>query len=403
MDRPTPRLATVLLALALLVAVPAAPATAAPESPWPAPGTDLHRVLAGVSRQASQAGFLLGRPRPAPRPSPTAAAAPQPADGNPLATAAWANGCGPSEVVCRAWAHSSGSTRALLGRIATRPRALWFGHWFGTGEVALRIRHYIDAAQAGDTSRIVHLAIFRLWPRQESARHSPLSASEQGAYRAWIDQAAAGIGASPVAIVLEPDLGIAAYDSADPRVRLGLARYAARRLAALPHAAVYLDGSSADWLTVERSAAMLKEAGVQYVRGFALGATHYSPLGAEVDYGTRVAQQLARIGVPGRHFVVDTADNGRGFTWPQYWHKHPHGDFDNAEPCRDRAESVCDTLGVPPTHDVAEARWGLDPGQLAEAADLVDGYLWFGRPWLYRQAAPYRQDRALQVARTTPY
>jgi endoglucanase len=33
----------------------------------------------------------------------------------------------------------------------------------------------------------------------------------------------------------------------------------------------------------------------------------------------------------------------------------------------------------------------------------VDGYLWFGRPWLYMQADPFVMTRALQLARTTPY
>jgi endoglucanase len=89
--------------------------------------------------------------------------------------------------------------------------------------------------------------------------------------------------------------------------------------------------------------------------------------------------------------VIDTADNGQAFTWSQYYAKHPRGDFDNAETCRTRIETQCDTLGIPPTPNTGGA------------ADVVDAYLWFGRPWLYRQASPFRLDRALAVARTTPY
>ena len=37
------------------------------------------------------------------------------------------------------------------------------------------------------------------------------------------------------------------------------------------------------------------------------------------------------------------------------------------------------------------------------AERFVDAYLWFGRPWLYNQAAPFLMDRALDLARTTPY
>jgi hypothetical protein len=37
------------------------------------------------------------------------------------------------------------------------------------------------------------------------------------------------------------------------------------------------------------------------------------------------------------------------------------------------------------------------------AAEHVDGFVWFGRPWLYRQADPFVMKRALTMARTTPW
>ena len=43
------------------------------------------------------------------------------------------------------------------------------------------------------------------------------------------------------------------------------------------------------------------------------------------------------------------------------------------------------------------------PGYRAWAEAHVDGYLWFGRPWLSMQADPFVMKRALQLARTTPY
>ena len=61
------------------------------------------------------------------------------------------------------------------------------------------------------------------------------------------------------------------------------------------------------------------------------------------------------------------------------------------------------TLGIPPTVDVAAPQWGLTRSQRAAARRHVDGYLWFGRPWLFRQASPYLLDRTLTVASTTPY
>ncbi|RYP87793.1 hypothetical protein EKO23_05260 [Nocardioides guangzhouensis] len=61
------------------------------------------------------------------------------------------------------------------------------------------------------------------------------------------------------------------------------------------------------------------------------------------------------------------------------------------------------TLGIPPTADVANARWGLSATNRARAPAHVDGYLWFGRPWLCMQADTFVMSRALAMARTTPY
>ena len=112
---------------------------------------------------------------------------------------------------------------------------------------------------------------------------------------------------------------------------------------------------------------------------------------------------MAAAGLPVKRAVIDTADNARGFTWLQYWAAHPRGDFDDAETCRDSDDRRCVTLGVPPTTDVGSAAWGLDSGSRAVAVEHVDAYLWFGRPWLHRQASPFKLRRTLQVARTSPY
>jgi hypothetical protein len=59
---------------------------------------------------------------------------------------------------------------------------------------------------------------------------------------------------------------------------------------------------------------------------------------------------------------------------------------------------------VPPTTDVADQP-GLDltARQRTDALRYVDAYLWFGRPWLIRQASPFSLSRSLEVARSTPF
>lgn len=338
----------------------------------------------------------LAAPPPQPRPVDTTAGG---MTTNPLAEGPWVV-AGFDDVLWKKYRSAGGSTRSLLARTATQPRMVWFGHWFGTGEVRGRISKYLAEARDQHPRGIAQMALFRLWPREESARHSALSGRERDEYRAWYREVARGIGDSRVSIVLEPDMGIAAYQSPDASARLALVRYAAELLGQLPNASVYIDAASADWLSTSEKVRMLDAAGIEYVRGYALGATHYPRLSEEVEASADISRALAAAGLPGKHAVIDTADNGVGFTWLQY---RGRGDFDNAHPCRSSGDSVCNTLGVPPTSDVANERWPLTSEQRAIAREYVDGYAWFGRPWLYRQAWPFVMDRALQVARSTPF
>jgi hypothetical protein len=123
----------------------------------------------------------------------------------------------------------------------------------------------------------------------------------------------------------------------------------------------------------------------------------------EVSYGVQLVDALRSAGLGEKHFVIDTADNGRPFTFADYYAKHPRGNFDNAETCASSAEERCDTLGHVPTWDTGVDGLGLTDLQKQQAATYVDGYLWFGRPWLVNQASPFSLERTLQVARSTPY
>lgn len=321
---------------------------------------------------------------------------------NPLAARPWGVYTGSADGVYPAWEQATGVDKELLAKVALRSRVRWMGTWIPAGQITEKVQQYVAQAQAGDPDVVVPMAIFRAWPHGEGAKRQPITAQQQRDYRDWIDRAAAGIGSARVAMVLEPDLAVG-LTGWRPAVRLRLASYAASVFSALPNTAVYLDAGDADWLSVSRAAAMLLKAGVAEVRGFALGATHYGSLASEIDYGRQLVDALARAGAGTKHFVVDTADNGRPFTYAQYYAAHPHGDFDAAQACKTARQSRCVTLGVPPTWRVASSAWGLSAPLRRAAAQDADGYLWFGRPWLYRQAAPYLQNRTLQVARTTPY
>jgi hypothetical protein len=307
---------------------------------------------------------------------------------NPL-VGPWGVYAGPRDSSYVAWQKATGTNKTLLAKIARRPKMQWFGGWIPTSAITAKMQDHIKKSQNGDPEALTQMAIFREFIGGEGKRNNPITSAQQSAYRGWVDAAARGIGSAPVAMVLEPDLAVG-LKGWRPDVRLAMVRYAAQKFSALPRTTVYLDAGDGDWLKIPAAVDMLKKAGVAYTRGFALGATHYASTSLQLTYGRQLVSALKSAGVPDRHFVVDTADNGRGFTWLQHKAAYPHGDFDTAPVCRTTTQLRCVTLGIVPTTNTG------DPAN-------ADAYLWFGRAWLYKQADPFVLSRALGMARTTPY
>jgi endoglucanase len=315
---------------------------------------------------------------------------------NPLAGLRWGLYTSHDEVY-PAYQAARGENRRLLGMIALQPRVRWFGDWYGDPEAAAR--EYIQNSTGGRADVLSQLAVFRLDPWEGAACQGLPTAAQQASYKQWIDAFAAGIGSARVALILQPDLPFEMCVPHHSQMPMQLVSYAARVFSALPHTSVYIDAGAADWPTVPEAVSMLRAAGVRYTRGFALNGTHYDSTQHEIMFGQKIVRALTAGRIPGRHFVINTSDNGRPFTYQQY-----HGpNFDNAAVCRTRASQRCVTLGIPPTTNVASPKWGLSAQARRVAGRLVDAYLWFGRPWLDNQADPFDLQRSLQLARTTPF
>jgi hypothetical protein len=318
---------------------------------------------------------------------------------NPLTDRAWGVYRGPLEHSWHAYRTASGRERALLAKIALRPKATWFGQWLRTDRLARNISDYIGNSQHGDPNALVQMAIFAMQPwEQEACERLPTDA-EKARYRLWIDQAAAAIGSAHVALVLQPDapFALCAPDGGD--VPLELLRYATERFAGQPNTSVYIEAGAADWLRDDPAKALriLVPAGIQSARGFALNTTHYDSTARQVRFAAAISKALAARGIPGKYAVINTAANGRPFRGYQV------PDFAKAPACADLDDRRCVTLGIPPTSDVADPAWGLGAADAVAAAEYVDGFLWFGRPWLFNQASGWDHQRALTIARTTPY
>lgn len=327
-------------------------------------------------------------------------------DANPLAGHPWGVARSSSDLAWVAYQEQHGRKRQLLGRIALQPTNRWFGAWVADGDIRQRVRDYVETSTGGDPDTVAMLTVFRMVPwEQDACRRLPTRA-EKASYKRWIRRFASAIGDEQrAAVVLQPDGPFALCAPGGSRVLSRMVAYAAERLSRLDRTTTYVEIGSAGWnhLDPANAVRLLTRSGIEHVRGFHLNTTHYESTARQVRFGAEVVDALAAAGYPGKHFTVDTAENGRPFTWQWFADHHPHGVFNNAPACRTRQQHHCVTLGIPPTSDVAAERWHLPADVRELAREHVDGYLWAGRPWLDTQAAPLVLARALGMARTTPF
>lgn len=324
---------------------------------------------------------------------------------NPLANRPWGVYKGDQEQAWPPYQSATGHRKKLLAKIALRPKAKWYGAWISPQDIGAKVRDYIKTSLAGHPRALVQMTIFRVQPwEQEATKRLPTKA-EKASYRRWIDNCARALGRAHVALVLQPDGPFANEAPHHSLVYSHLVRYAAKQFSAQPNTSVYIEAGSADWTrgNIRPAMKLLTNGGIGYARGFALNATHYDATTSEIHFGTRIVHALAARGYHGKHFVIDTAENGRPFTG-KWWHEHPTGtNFNNAGVCQTKTQTHCVTLGIPPTWHVSATRWGLPATARAQAAKYVDAYLWFGRPWLKGQTDPFEMSRAIPMCKTTPF
>jgi endoglucanase len=320
--------------------------------------------------------------------------------GNPLVRP-WGVYQGPAEMPWFPYLVASADQQALLDKIVQRPKATWFGHWQPDSDVQDRVEKYIALTTGGDPDVLVQTTIFRMEPWEREACTRVPTAAEQASYKTWITNFAAGVGDTHMAVIMQPDGPFALCAPGGSKIAAHLIRWAVRTLSALPNTSVYIDAGAADWNRDDpkRALQMLVPMGIRWARGFALNSTHYDSTERQIEYSAAVSRALAARGMTQKYGVINTASNGRPFKGYKY--RGPN--FDNATACTTPQQQHCVTLGIPPTVDVGSRQWGLPYKDRKLAQQYVDAYLWFGRPWLYNQAAPFVLSRALDLARTTPY
>jgi Glycosyl hydrolases family 6 len=207
---------------------------------------------------------------------------------------------------------------ALLSKIASQPEAQRISSysWGGTADgIFKQTQKILCQNMTADPGSI---PIFNTYFLHATLGGSP-SPAQMAAYaplfRARVDAMAQAIDRRPAVVLLEVDglgstRGVQRMGSL-PQWEADL-RYEINAMQALPHTVVYVEGGYSDSNSVAYTAKILNAIGINRIRGFFTNDTHEAWTIDEVHWATAIAKRTH-----GAHFIVDTADNGRG---PLYNH-----------------------------------------------------------------------------------
>jgi endoglucanase len=195
----------------------------------------------------------------------------------------------------------------IRDRIASVAQATWFTR-HNPGEVREDVDAVVSAADAQGQTPI--LVVYNI-PGRDCGNHSGGGAPSHDAYRAWVDEVAAGLEGRSATIVLEPDALPLVSRCSDPSQLLESMAHAGKALMeGSSEARVYFDIGHSAWLDPQEAADLLNGADIaNSAHGIATNTSNYNWTQDEVAFAEAV---IAATGVSGLGAVVDTSRNGNG-------------------------------------------------------------------------------------------
>jgi endoglucanase len=312
---------------------------------------------------------------------------------DPIAGVTWRPYEGPADSLWTAYASAGGHRRTVLGELALQPRALFTGSWTSSSRIRNVAAEVVQDTQQGDPNVLTQFGTFALSPWEgawSGGGQWNVAASER-----WYKELAAGIGAAPALVILQIDLPFAARTrNQQPEA---IDAYGTKVLSANPRTTVYIDAGAYGWLSPAEQGALLISNGIRHARGFSVNDTQYGSMTQELNYGAQIVAYLTQHGVAGKHFLVNTAQNGQPYLAGQV--SMPSNDTPR---CASRAQTLCQRTGIPPTTDVTNPRWHLSINDAAIARRDVDGYVWASQPWDVN-GGPFTSSFALNLGANGKY
>jgi endoglucanase len=208
-------------------------------------------------------------------------------------------------------AHAAQSIPAI-GVIARQPGTARFGKFSfgknGVPDIQTAVSRYLTRAAVTSPGTVPLLATYRIL--HGLCGHASDSPADAASYHDFIQGFASGIGSYRAVLFLEMDslITMPCLSHHGQAVREHELLDAINILTAdCPHLVVYLDAGAADALHARDAARFLRASGVAQIQGFFLNATHFDWTRNEIRYGRQISRLLS-----GKHFVVNTGENGLG-------------------------------------------------------------------------------------------
>ena len=277
-----------------------------------------------------------------------------PTDGDPLQYVRWYvfGPQSPAGVAMTKLGASDAAWGSALHKIAYTPGSGTYRFWMWNqpaSTLARTVEKYLADAEQAQPNTTVPLSTYSL---VHGSCENPSAIKRR--FESWITQLADGIGNFRVVLYLEEDSLMETHCLTHRQIKTRLQElaFAVKALSRDPHALVYMDAGAPDgWSSPRRMASYLRQADIAQAQGFFVNATHYDWTTSDIHYG----QEIARL-TGGKHFIVQTDDNGRGPLVP-----------------KDRALNGNEDLCNPPGRGMGPLSWNT-------GYEYVDGLLWFNNP-----------------------
>jgi endoglucanase len=244
----------------------------------------------------------------------------------------------------------------LLEKIASEPESIRFSQYSGgggPGAIASQVQKFFCGFTTADPHSVPLITTYFLYNHGYCPTLAQILA-DKPVFERRINELASATGLHPAVFFLELDAIGSSSCMTGKRLAAWLSdvRFEVKALTALKHTVVYIEGGYSDSIGPAETARRLNNAGVQMARGFFTNDTHFAWTSDEINWGNQVSRLTHHS-----HFVINTADNGRG---PRL---NPH-------PVTQGIEDLCNPRGR-----------GLGPAETANTGfTQVDAFVWTGTP-----------------------